>query len=68
MKNISITNVPYRKKKCLCIFEEPNVFETVAVFTNDEQAEKFKRYISEYIGEQIEYALSVYGLIGGEKE
>ena len=46
MKNISVTNVPYRKKKCLCIFEEPNVFETVGVFTNDEQAEKFKRYLS----------------------
>lgn len=68
MKNIAVTNVPYRKKKCLCIFKEPNVFEKVAVFTNDEQAEKFKRYISEYIGEQIENALSVYGLIEGETE
>lgn len=68
MKNIAVMNVPYRKKKCLCIFEAPNVFEIVAVFTNDVQAEKFKRYISEYIGEQIENALSVYGLIEGETE
>ena len=57
MKQIIITNVPYRKKKCLCIFKEPNIYEKVAVFSSNEQAEKFAQYLADYVVENISEAI-----------
>lgn len=47
---IAIMHVPYRKKINLCIFEEPNVYVSVATFGNDQCAVMFMQYLADMIG------------------
>lgn len=48
---IVIMHVPKRKNKALCIFEEPNEWHTVAVFSNNRQAFIFEKYLERFLGE-----------------
>ena len=44
-KAIHPMEMPYRKKPCLAIFEEPNRYTKVATFNNEESARIFMEYL-----------------------
>ena len=46
-KAIHPMEMPYRKKPCLAIFEEPNRYTKVATFNNEESARIFMEYLYE---------------------
>lgn len=48
---ISALEFPYRKKKCLGIYDEhTNTWYKVATFNNDESAEDFMEYLARFVG------------------
>lgn len=48
---ISAMDFPYRKKKCLGIYDEhTNTWYKVATFNNDESAEDFMEYLARFVG------------------
>lgn len=46
---IAIMHVPKRRNKALCLFEEPNEWYTVAIFSNNRQAFIFEKYLERFI-------------------
>lgn len=51
---IAIMHVPKRRNKALCLFEEPNEWYTVAIFSNNRQAFIFEKYLEMFLGGQDE--------------
>ena len=48
---IAIMQVPNRKNKSLCVFEEPNEWIAVTTFANNRQAFIFEKYLERFLGE-----------------
>lgn len=47
---IAIMYVRKNKNKSICLFEEPNIWYSVATFSNNRQAFIFEKYLERFLG------------------
>ena len=46
-KAVSVMHLPERKKPCLMVFTEPNIWTKVASFNNEKDSDEFMEYLEE---------------------